>query len=88
MGTTAADTTWASPCMCMGRPAVTYWYWDGGLSTVRDTIEATLLYESLSVRTAEQLFQSQTSEIAAFRNYYQAADRTPDTVCTDKVVAP
>ena len=44
------------------------------------TVEARLLYETISVRTINQLFQIQTPEIAAFRNYYLAADRAPVVV--------
>lgn len=42
------------------------------------TIEATLLYQPYSPRFAAELFRWKTPEVDALRDYWQAADKTPE----------
>lgn len=46
------------------------------------TVEATVLYQVLSARFADELFRWRTPEVEAFRAYYESADRTPEVVAT------
>lgn len=46
------------------------------------TIRATLLYQPLSPRFAEELFAWDAEAIRAFERFYDAADRTPEAVAT------
>jgi hypothetical protein len=43
-------------------------------------LEAKLLYQSLALRFAEDLFQYNTPEVQTFQNYYQQADKSPVTI--------
>ncbi len=43
-------------------------------------VEATLFYQPLGARFADELFQYATPEVEAFRAYYEAADRRPAVV--------
>lgn len=43
-------------------------------------VEATLFYQVLGARFADELFRWATPEVEAFRAYYEAADRTPEVV--------
>lgn len=52
------------------------------------TVEASLLYQSLSARWAAELFAYDTPEVLRFRRMYVAADRTPEVLDTDTVTAP
>ncbi len=44
------------------------------------TVEATLLYQTLSARWAAELFTHDTREIRAFRRYWEESDRTPTVI--------
>jgi hypothetical protein len=46
------------------------------------TVEASLLFQSLSARFADELFQYETREVAAFRSYYQNTNRMPEAVAS------
>lgn len=52
------------------------------------TIQAEFLYEPLSVRFANELFQYSTREVAAFKSYYEAANRAPEVVASATSSAP
>ena len=43
-------------------------------------LEAKLLYQTLAVRFAEDLFQYSTPEVQTFQGYYQQADKSPITI--------
>lgn len=51
------------------------------------TVEATVFYQALSARYAEELFAYATPEIEAFKSYYEAADRRPELVASVSVQA-
>ncbi|MCO5171839.1 MAG: cytochrome c family protein [Planctomycetes bacterium] len=51
-------------------------------------VEATVLYQPLSARFAAELFRYATPEVEAFRAYYEAADRTPESVARAVTSAP
>ena len=44
------------------------------------SVEATLLYQPYSARFAAELFAWRTPEVTALRDYWDAADRTPETL--------
>lgn len=52
------------------------------------TVEAEFLYETLSVRFANELFTYSTREVEAFKSYYQAATRTPEVLARASGNAP
>lgn len=51
-------------------------------------VEATLLYQTLGARFADELFRYSTPEVEAFRAYYEAAQRTPEVVDEAVTTAP
>ena len=48
--------------------------------SVSVTIHASLHYQSIGVRHVSEVFSFDTPEVRAFRNMYEAADRTPETL--------
>lgn len=51
-------------------------------------VEATLFYQVLSARFADELFLYSTPEVEAFRVYYEAADRRPEVVGVATATVP
>lgn len=51
-------------------------------------VEATLFYQALGARFADELFRHSTPEVEAFRAYYEAADRTPEALGQATLTAP
>ena len=45
-------------------------------------VEVALLYQPLGARWAAELFIYETPEVARFRGYYEAADRTPEIIAS------
>jgi hypothetical protein len=52
------------------------------------TVEATLFYQVLSARYADEMFRYRTPEVEAFRAYYEAANRAPETVAVTSASVP
>lgn len=52
------------------------------------SVEVTLLYQPCSSRYAEELFQYSTPGVAAFKAYYQKADRRPELVAQATATTP
>ena len=52
------------------------------------TVRATLLYQPLSPRFAEELFAWDAEAIRAFERFYEAADRVPEVVATAETTVP
>lgn len=46
---------------------------------------ATLYFQVISPRHADELFQHNTEEVRQFKNFYQAADRKPEALATDSL---
>jgi hypothetical protein len=55
-------------------------------STAPWTVEVRLLYQTLGTRFAGELMRWETPEMRAFRNYYEAADCTPELVARASVI--
>ena len=79
---TGGDTDFAD-----GTDLVTYAIDTGGADGPF-TIEAELVYQTLSPRFAAELFAFDTPEVRAFRHYYEQADRRPEVVDTASATVP